>query len=64
MSSDQKRFRVRLGEQAYGELRGGVLQRDGWRCQMCGAITGVEVHHLAPRSQGGPDSEENLIALN
>jgi hypothetical protein len=22
-----------------------VLERDGWRCQACGAITNLEVHH-------------------
>jgi 5-methylcytosine-specific restriction endonuclease McrA len=53
----------RLDPQAYAALRSAVLQRDGWRCQWCGSLTGVEVHHLIHRSQGGADSPENLLSL-
>ena len=37
--------------------------RDGWRCQCCGTRSNLEVHHKEFRSQGGDDSEENLITL-
>ncbi len=58
-----KQPRLRLEPEAYEELRQQVLRRDGWRCQSCGAMTNVEVHHQEFRSQGGHDSELNLITL-
>jgi 5-methylcytosine-specific restriction endonuclease McrA len=53
----------RLDPQAYAALRSEVLQRDGWRCQWCGSLNGVEVHHLIHRSQGGADLPENLLPV-
>jgi 5-methylcytosine-specific restriction endonuclease McrA len=47
----------------YRELRGQVLERDGWRCQLCGSMSTVEVHHLRFRSRGGEDCDENLITI-
>jgi 5-methylcytosine-specific restriction endonuclease McrA len=47
----------------YENLRQQILRRDGWRCQSCGAISNLEVHHREFRSHSGADSEENLIAL-
>jgi hypothetical protein len=32
-------------------------------CQVCGSTDLLEAHHLVPRSQGGPDTEENLVLL-
>ncbi len=40
-----------------------VLRRDGWRCQSCGTMSNLEVHHREFRSHSGGDSEENLITL-
>jgi HNH endonuclease len=40
-----------------------ILERDGWRCQACGSLRGLEVHHIQRRSQSGDDSEGNLITL-
>ena len=40
-----------------------ALRRDGARCQVCGFDTLVEVHHIMPRRQGGPDTLDNLITL-
>jgi len=54
---------ARLDAEAYRNLRQQVLERDGWRCQLCGSMAGVEVHHIQRRSQTGEDSEENLISL-
>lgn len=59
----QKRPRLRLDPVAYRKLRQRVLERDGWRCQFCGSLTGVEVHHLETRSRLGDDTEDNLITL-
>ncbi|PYV65677.1 MAG: hypothetical protein DMG97_31605 [Acidobacteria bacterium] len=54
---------LRLEEKAYEALRGQILRRDGWRCQACGAMTNLEVHHKRFRSQSGEDTEQNLITL-
>jgi ATP-dependent DNA helicase RecQ len=55
--------RLPLDTVSYGELRQQVLRRDGWRCQSCGAMLNLEVHHKQFRSHSGHDSEENLITL-
>jgi len=36
---------------------------DGWRCQSCGLMSNLEVHHQQFRSQSGDDSESNRIPL-
>jgi 5-methylcytosine-specific restriction endonuclease McrA len=58
-----KHVRVRLDPELYDTLRNQVLRRDGWRCQSCGTMSHLEVHHKHFRSQSGPDSERNLITL-
>jgi len=58
-----KNVPVRLDEHEYSELRERVLRRDNWRCQFCGSMTNLEVHHQQFRSHSGPDHEENLITL-
>jgi 5-methylcytosine-specific restriction endonuclease McrA len=55
--------RLRLDPMSYDELRQLVLCRDGWRCQSCGTISNLEVHHKQFRSHSGHDSEENLITM-
>jgi 5-methylcytosine-specific restriction endonuclease McrA len=37
------------------ELRLQVLHRDSWRCQICGSMLNLQVHHLVFRSHGGQD---------
>jgi 5-methylcytosine-specific restriction endonuclease McrA len=58
-----KQPRLRLVPELYERLRQQVLRRDGWRCQNCGSMVNLEVHHQGFRSQAGDDSEENLITL-
>lgn len=58
-----KPVRLRLDPESYEALRLQVLRRDGWRCQSCGTMTNLEVHHKHFRSHSGHDSEENLITL-
>lgn len=58
-----KRRRISLDAESYKKLCLKVLQRDGWRCQYCGALESLQVHHKNFRSHSGEDSEENLIAL-
>ncbi len=54
---------TRLDPVSYESLRQQILRRDGWRCQSCGAMSNLEVHHREFRSDSGADSEENLITL-
>jgi len=58
-----KNPRLRLDSTSYGELHRQVLERDGWRCQVCGSMQCLQVHHLKLRSQSGGDVEQNLITL-
>jgi 5-methylcytosine-specific restriction endonuclease McrA len=58
-----KQPRLRLDDELYDQLRNEVLRRDGWRCQSCGAMFNLEVHHKEFRSQSGDDSEQNMITL-
>jgi len=53
----------RLDLLSYKSLRLQILGRDGWRCQLCGAMSNLEVHHTEFRSHSGRDAEENLITL-
>ena len=58
-----KSVRLRLDPSSYESLRQQILRRDSWRCQSCGTMSNLEVHHREFRSQSGVDSEENLITL-
>ncbi len=54
---------LRLDPLSYEDLCQQILRRDGWRCQSCGTMSNLEVHHRQFRSHSGADSEENLITL-
>ena len=54
---------LRLDPVSYETLRQQVLRRDGWRCQSCGTMSNLEVHHKEFRSHSGDDSEQNLMTL-
>ena len=58
-----KRPRLKLDAEAYRQLCHEVLDRDGWRCQSCGRLGGLQVHHIQPRSHLGDDAAENLVTL-
>jgi len=58
-----KQPRLRLDARSYGQLRKQVLERDGWRCQLCGSMKSLQVHHKRLRSHSGSDIEDNLITL-
>jgi ATP-dependent DNA helicase RecQ len=59
----RKLLRVRLEPASYKSLRQQVLYRDGWRCQSCGSMSNLEVHHKQFASHSGSDSKSNLITL-
>jgi 5-methylcytosine-specific restriction endonuclease McrA len=40
-----------------------VLERDGWKCQKCGSLENLQVHHEIKRSQQGNDALNNLVTL-
>ena len=47
-------------------IREAVLRRDNYKCVECGTpcrSAEADVHHLLPRSAGGPDEPSNLITL-
>lgn len=46
-----------------GDQRRRVRKRDGERCRWCGGTSLLAVHHVLYRSQGGPNSMDNLITL-
>jgi 5-methylcytosine-specific restriction endonuclease McrA len=62
-STGPKPARLRLDPASYETLRQQILRRDGWRCQSCGTMSNLEVHHNQFRSHSGDDSEQNLIIL-
>lgn len=35
----------------------------GGRCELCGCVRNLEIHHIIPTVCGGPDIEENKIVL-
>ena len=41
--------------------RRGVLRRDAWRCAYCAKAANT-IDHVQPKSKGGADSWENLVA--
>ena len=42
--------------------RKNILRRDGFRCQYCGTRGALTVDHVLPKSRGGRDRWENLVA--
>ena len=46
---------LRLDPLPYEILRQQILRRDDWRCQSCGTMSNLEVHHTEFRSHSGED---------
>lgn len=40
-----------------------IMDRDGWKCYICGKEKNLHVHHIIPRNRGGEHTPENLITL-
>jgi len=45
------------------DVREYVLERDGYRCVLCGSDAGLEAHHLTWRFRGGSDRPKNRVTL-
>jgi hypothetical protein len=58
-----KHPRLLLDSHSYKELCQRVMERDSWRCQICGSRQKLQGHHRQLRSQQGPDQDSNLITL-
>ena len=58
-----KQMTLRLDRDSYRDLRMKVLSRDNWKCQRCGRMNDLHVHHIRSRGQLGSDRVENLITL-
>ena len=59
----RKKIPLRLSAPEYQALRYQVLHRDGWKCQNCGSLKNLEVHHQRYRGHSGEDTRDNLITL-
>ena len=44
------------------KIRERILIRDGYICQWCGVDEATHVDHIVPRSKGGGDFDDNLVA--
>ena len=44
-------------------VRRSVYRRDGYRCALCDSATGLQIHHIVHRSEGGSNHPQNLITL-
>src|SRR5437773_12430816 len=55
--------RIKLGQRAYRRLMKRIFERDGWRCQKCGSLEHLQIHHKVHRSQQGDDALRNLATL-
>jgi hypothetical protein len=49
----QKQPRLKLAKEEYEIIRKRVPERDGWRCQECGSMQRLHVHHMKRKSQLG-----------
>lgn len=45
-------------------LRAEVLERDDYRCHLCGGWGADTAHHLIRRADGGTDTLDNLVAVH
>ena len=48
---------------AYRELQGDILDRDGYICQCCGGGTDEPPHHFRYLSDNGSDTRDNMVAI-
>lgn len=55
----------KIAERAWIDLRKAILERDAYRCRVCKhrGEASLDVHHYKPRSRGGEECSENLLAL-
>jgi len=70
----QKVEPIKLALQVYRRLMKRVMERDGWRCQKCGALENLQAHHMIKaepslgfneswRHQTGPTGLRDQVAF-
>ena len=45
------------------KLRFEIMERDGWKCVLCGGKELLQIDHIIARVNGGEDTKENLRTL-
>lgn len=45
------------------KTRAAVYKRDWYMCAICSGTSGLQIHHVVPRGQGGNDTMHNLVTL-
>lgn len=65
INSFPKRKAIRLKGKEYRSLVLRVFRRDRWTCKnpLCRKTRNLTPHHIIKRSQGGSDTEDNMITL-
>lgn len=58
----RRKYNAVMKSERWRLIRAAVIKRDGGRCARCGAIGGLEVHHLHYRTLGAETGRE-LITL-
>lgn len=58
-----RRARIRAKRRVLTTTAPQVLERDGYRCRLCGLAWGLQVHHVVYRSRGGGHHSGNLVSL-
>ena len=67
-SGNQMKWSSFYNSPVWRKLSRAAKERDKYQCQVCGDRPGdpychVHAHHRVPRSEGGPDTLENLVTL-
>ena len=58
------RHHRRLNATRWARVRRAVLERDGWRCRVCGRAGRLECDHVTPLDKGGDAWDpDNLQAI-
>jgi 5-methylcytosine-specific restriction endonuclease McrA len=58
-----KHSRLVLPTKAYKALCDEVMERDKYRCTVCGRRNNLHCHHIVFRSHGGDDATWNMMAV-
>lgn len=60
-------YMTKADKARWQDTRARILKRDKFTCQRCNkhykTSSGLSVHHILPRAEGGQDDDINLVAL-
>lgn len=64
LKGQQRQNFLKTINKTWAKVRGEILDRDDYSCQICGKSNGrLDVHHIVPRRLGGQDTSDNLITV-